>query len=304
MVMGLWSLGMVAGLPAWAEPPWPPPSCGRETLPLTSGKPLRFAALGDQGSGDADQWAVANSLKAWCEKKGCDMVLLLGDNFYPGGVVSQQDPKWVEMFSGPYGKIPAPFYALLGNHDYKSDDPRRGAVQLERHAQDPHWNMPGNAYALAAGPALFLAMDTVRLERLGEAEAQAQGRCLAQARKESRAPWTIALGHYPVMNNGRHLVSQTLKDFYQKNLCGPLDLALAGHDHNLQVLDGPPECPGLFVVSGGGGKAIYPLNGSAPHVFQRESYGFVYGVVTPTTLTLTLVNRNGRVLFEKTVQKK
>src|SRR5689334_9993322 len=47
---------------------------------------VRFIAIGDSGTGEAEQYEVAASIATHCADFGCDFVLYLGDNFYPGGV--------------------------------------------------------------------------------------------------------------------------------------------------------------------------------------------------------------------------
>ena len=50
---------------------------------------LKLIALGDTGTGNNDQLEVSQGMAKVCEESGCDLVLLLGDNFYPSGVVSE-----------------------------------------------------------------------------------------------------------------------------------------------------------------------------------------------------------------------
>ena len=56
-----------------------------------------------------------------CEASGCDLVLLLGDNFYPSGVLSVDDLQFKTKFEEVYGNIKIPFFVVLGNHDVKQD---------------------------------------------------------------------------------------------------------------------------------------------------------------------------------------
>src|SRR5262249_28605473 len=49
---------------------------------------LSFFALGDVGTGNDDQRAVAATLRRLCTERRCDFVLMLGDNFYNHGVGS------------------------------------------------------------------------------------------------------------------------------------------------------------------------------------------------------------------------
>src|SRR3989442_1644175 len=81
--------------------------------PATTHGVTRFVALGDTGTGDCNQYKVARALKRWCDAKGCDFVLLLGDNFYERGLpdLCRWDPQasrvfpdeFRSAFTDPYG---------------------------------------------------------------------------------------------------------------------------------------------------------------------------------------------------------
>ena len=84
---------------------------------------VRFIAMGDGGEGNADQYAVAATVKSVCDAKddehgpGCDFVLYLGDNFYDD-VEGVDDEQFQTKFELPYADLDLPFWVVLGNHDY------------------------------------------------------------------------------------------------------------------------------------------------------------------------------------------
>ena len=82
---------------------------------------LQLVAVGDTGTGNEEQFEVAHGMARICKESGCDMVLLLGDNFYPNGVKSTEDPQFQSKFEEVYKEIKKPFFAVLGNHDVKQD---------------------------------------------------------------------------------------------------------------------------------------------------------------------------------------
>ena len=47
---------------------------------------VKFGVIGDTGTANLDQQEVADSLAKIFRKDGCDLVLMLGDNFYPDGL--------------------------------------------------------------------------------------------------------------------------------------------------------------------------------------------------------------------------
>jgi Calcineurin-like phosphoesterase len=75
-----------------------------------------FAVVGDFGSGDANETAVASLIDSWHP----DFVLTVGDNAYPEGSPDLLDR---DIF-GPYAAVmrESAWFPALGNHDVKADD--------------------------------------------------------------------------------------------------------------------------------------------------------------------------------------
>src|SRR5262249_47401068 len=80
-------------------------------------------AVGDTGYGGEILRANARAMERSAEARPVDLVLLLGDNFYPDGVRSLEDPRWKERFEDAFAgaKLQVPFYAVLGNHDHRGE---------------------------------------------------------------------------------------------------------------------------------------------------------------------------------------
>ena len=77
---------------------------------------LRFAIIGDSGTGDSNQLRVAQRLWAVHSKFPYEFVLMMGDNIYGGESTRDFEKK----FTTPYKPIldaGIKFYAALGNHD-------------------------------------------------------------------------------------------------------------------------------------------------------------------------------------------
>src|SRR5262245_60934088 len=93
---------------------------------------VRFIAVGDAGTGDDHQSALARVMAKYQQTTSYDTALLLGDNIYPDGNVANVSAK----FERPYADLlhqGVKFHAVLGNHDARSG----------RDAQPkyPHFNM-------------------------------------------------------------------------------------------------------------------------------------------------------------------
>ena len=63
---------------------------------------LLLITVGDTGRGNEDQFEVANGMAKVCQESGCDLVLLLGDNFYLDGVNLTEDPQLKTKFEKVY----------------------------------------------------------------------------------------------------------------------------------------------------------------------------------------------------------
>lgn len=267
----------------------------------------RFFGLGDSGTGSPHQHRVGSAIRDKCAAAGCDFGILLGDNFYPDGVESAEDPQSSTKFEQPYADLLAagiPFRAVLGNHDYADGrDFSRGAHQIAYGQGHPLWLMPATHYVFEDARALFVALDTTALDA-GRPRAEAeQARMVEQAAAANSRPWLIAVGHHPFASNGTNGNARgRLERFLSSQICPRADLYLSGHDHNLQVLS-VPSCRALLAISGGGGYATYALPGGQAALFQSQALGFAYVSVEATRLTVELVGADGQTLFTHTLTR-
>jgi predicted phosphodiesterase len=285
---------------------------------------VRFVAVGDTGKGDAQQAQVGRAIGALCASQGCDFVVLLGDNFYPTGVSSTSDPQWQTAFVEPYQSVDAPFYAVLGNHDYGGNgagwELDRAEAEVAYSKVNPKWRMPASHYRWAIRGVDFFAADTNRsMFNLDE-----------QVRRDfeawlptSTASWKIVFGHHPLKSNGAHgnagsydglpflpiANGEGVRSFLEESVCGRADVYLCGHDHSQQWLE--PTCTRdgsavrtELVVSGGGANTtalVAPARN--PYHWQARSRGFFYAVVAGDTFTGTFYDEHGAAQFTRTIIK-
>ncbi len=207
------------------------------SVPEPRPAPLRFIAVGDTGSGNADQFAVAQAMELVCRVRGCDFVVMLGDNFYEDGVKDEYDPQFESKFERPYQNLSVPFYVTLGNHDNSGDPVTQGVCELEptgetclgpghwhsagdaevryHYREDrttDRWFMPARHYAVDVPNATLLSLDTNTMMYAGvqlgadsqEAAVREQGAWFDAAIANSTMPWKIAFGHHPYISNGAH----------------------------------------------------------------------------------------------------
>lgn len=86
--------------------------------------------------------------------------MVLGDNFYPSGVTSVDDPKWQTNWKDLFLDCPelrVPWQAVLGNHDYVGSDWAQIDFTTSDLNTDGLWQMPDRVcYFLSAVWALNL----------------------------------------------------------------------------------------------------------------------------------------------------
>jgi predicted MPP superfamily phosphohydrolase len=106
---------------------------------------LNFLVLGDWGrNGEYFQKDVALQMSKAAATIDSQFVITVGDNFYPTGVQSTQDPQWKASFEDVYSSyhLQAPWYVVLGNHDYYGNI----QAQIDYSKISRRWNLPSNYY--------------------------------------------------------------------------------------------------------------------------------------------------------------
>jgi hypothetical protein len=187
---------------------------GIDVHPPVADGSVRFAVIGDSGTGGRAQYAVATRLAEARSIFPYEFVLMLGDNLY--GSERPQDFAW--KFEQPYAPLLAAdvkFYASLGNHD----DPNQRFFKP--------FNMNGERYyTFKQGPVRFFALDSNYMDRN-------QLEWLERELERSSDEWKIAFFHHPLYSTGaRHGsevdLRQQLEPLFVQH---SLDVVFAGHEH-------------------------------------------------------------------------
>lgn len=285
---------------------------------------IRLLAVGDTGSGDANQMEVARAMEDRCVAGASGGVagdspqhlpvsglLLLGDLFYMTGVESTADPQWEEKIWKPYGGpclSNVPIYPVLGNHDY------RGSVEawLEMAARVPRWRMPDRFYEIRWGNLLELVgLDTERLDWCLDSDRCALGflrsfPALETARGPDAGgrPWRLAMGHHPVLSESTkgwsHAGLSRDGILLGGGLCGRMDAYLAGHSHHLEHRSFA-QCPlEQFIVGGGGGELVdipEDHHDRKSVKYARSRFGFLEIVVSHGKIRWAFVSAQGEEIY-------
>jgi hypothetical protein len=185
-----------------------------ETQPPRAQDSLRFAVIGDSGTGGRAQYEVGARLGGSLAVFPYEFVLMLGDNIY--GPERPQD--FVRKFEQPYQAILArkiPFYASLGNHD----DPNQRFYEP--------FNMNGRRfYSFEKKGVKFFALDSNYMDR-------DQQDWLARELSEARERWKIAFFHHPLYSSGaRHGSEVDLRAIVEPLFVEHrVSVVFAGHEH-------------------------------------------------------------------------
>ncbi len=287
-----------------------------------AGVPVRFIAIGDTGKGNLGQTQVGAAMGRVCAAQGCDFVVLLGDNFYPSGVDSTTDPQWQTAFVQPYASVNAPFYAVLGNHDYGGEglgtDFAKVANEVNYSQVNPKWRMPDKHFHWQVGNVEFFAADTNRSMFSLDGPVKTDFDTWFAA---STAQWKIVFGHHPLESNGEHgnagnydnvpfvpiVNGAGVKRFLEGSVCGRADFYICGHDHSNQWLQATCTRSGSTLETGlivsGAGASPTTLPGSQPTYYQTDQLGFTSVVILGNTFTATFYDSNGVQQYTRTVTK-
>ncbi len=262
-----------------------------------AGRGLRILVFGDNGTGDGNQAKVAAAMQKFCEQNECDFGLMLGDNFYPAGVRSTDDPQFASKFEKPYRELGIPLFAILGEHDWgRQGKMYNWQAQIDYTKHSSLWHMPSDVYSVTVGDLQILALNTNALPGSKE-----QIAWLGNELTNSKARWKLVMGHKPIYSYGYHGDTDFMIADVLPLLCGNADLYLSGHEHNEQFLKA--ECGLPLLISGSGGK-LRPDNIKGPHsLFASDQLGFSYLQVRSEALTVQIVSAEGVVLFEYVVRK-
>lgn len=272
------------------------PLPGPPAVPLSGDLPVRILAFGDFGEqasrGAGEQRQLARAMSAYHADHAFDFGLTLGDNFYPEGLASADDPRWESQWERLYSPLGVRFYAILGNHDHRA----AGSPEAEqkRSGKSATWCLPRPWYTYTAGPVQLFAIETTVYDEPAVVEGidgAAQLDWLDKALAASNARWKIVYGHHPIYSNGEHgkegngalpRIKGPLLPLLRKH---KVDVYLAGHDHDLQAL--APEDGVHFFVSGAGGRYLRGFDLDQCRVWGAErSYGFTVLEADPLGVSL------------------
>jgi hypothetical protein len=198
---------------------------------------LRFAVIGDAGTGGRQQYDVAAMMAAYHRRFPFDFVLMLGDNLY--GAESPDDYR--RKFEVPYAPLldaGVDFYASLGNHDDRS----QRLYELFNMNDQLFYSFAPDGHDVRFFALYSDYLDPVQLRWL---EAELAG---------SDESWKICFFHHPLYSSGgRHGPDLELRRALEPLFIEyGVDVVFAGHEHFYERIR--PQNGITHFISGAGGK--------------------------------------------------
>ena len=263
------------------------PSAAAQDLTLPN-RPdsVKFAAIGDNGTGDRAEYELASQMNVWRGTFRFEFVLMLGDNMYG----SQGPADFVQKFERPYKPLldaGVKFYACLGNHDNTSNDRYQA------------FNMGGKRYyTYTRGNVRFFVLDSNALDPAQIAWADA-------ALKEAKEPWKISYFHHPLYSDGgRHGSSVDLRIALEPIFVKyGVNVVYSGHDHIYERLQ--PQKGISYFVSGAGGQLrrgdLRRSANTAAGFDQDQS--FMLNEIAGDDLQFQVISRTGQTVDRGTIHR-
>jgi tartrate-resistant acid phosphatase type 5 len=283
---------------------------------------LNFLAIGDWGRcGEYFQKEVANQLADVSISTDASFIISTGDNFYPKGVASIDDPLWNKSFEEVYHQfsLQKDWYAVLGNHDYKINP----QAEVDYTKKSSRWRMPSRYYSMklpidgdTTKKILFVFMDTNPFidkyysdseygKQVKTQDSSAQQKWLIKtlSDQDPTVCWKFVIGHHPLYTSGKRIKSPETLQFRNRMKAlfetYKVDAYICGHEHQLEYIK--PEGRTHHFISGAGSEAR-DVKGSLPEsVFKASDHGFMSFSITAKRIKVAIINWEGKILYEQMV---
>jgi len=262
-------LGAILVVPAAAQ---------QVTLPQAKGS-VRFAVIGDSGTGERLQYETAERLRLAHGQFPFEFVLMVGDNIY-GSKTPRDFERKFELPYKPLLDDKVPFYASLGNHDVP-----------EERSYKP-FNMDGRRYySFKKNNVRFFALDSNYMD-------PDQLTWLTNQLQNSTDEWKIAFFHHPLYSSAAAHGSSVelrgiLEPLFQRY---GVQVVFSGHDHVYERMT-PQKGIAYFTEGSSGQLRRGDIRGAA---FSAKSFdtdcAFMLVEITPNELYFQTISRTGETV--------
>jgi 3',5'-cyclic AMP phosphodiesterase CpdA len=265
---------------AWAAP------AQEVQLPDSAGS-VKFAVIGDNGTGGAPQYEVGRQMSVVRARFPFDFVIMLGDNMYG----RQQPQDFVDKFERPYAALlqsGVPFYATLGNHDSQTNRFYKG------------FNMGGERYyTFVRKNVRFFVFDS----NLMDAKQLAW---IDETLEQSGDDWKICYFHHPLYSDaGRHGSDVELRVILEPLLVRHrVDVVFSGHEHVYERTR--PQQGITYFIDGSSGqlrKGDVIASPTTAAAFDQDQT-FMLVEVGANDMFFQAISRTGRVVDSGVIHKR
>ena len=277
-----------------------------------------FYVIGDWGRhGEYNQQEVANAMKQCALEAEPEFIISTGDNFYPYGVASINDPHWQKSFEDVYHwhDLHVMWYSILGNHDYYGST----KAQMDYSKISRRWSMPSAYFTFtkktdANQSIRFIFTDTnpfvekyrKKMDQYPDMAAQDTGRqmqwldSVMNASDQAKEDWKIVIGHHPPYSgSGKHGDTKEMHGrFTTRFEKSKIDFYFSGHEHDLQHLR-PAGSTVDYVISGAGSE-VRPTEKKDFTQFAAAVPGFAIVSITPNEATFYFINTHTEIIYSYT----
>jgi predicted phosphodiesterase len=258
----------------------------QSVLPNKAGS-LKFAAIGDNGTGDSAEYEVGRQMAVAHTRFPYDLVIMLGDNMYGG----QSPSDFVKKFEQPYAALISAgvkFQACLGNHD------RPENVSYK------YYGMNGQRYyTFARNNVRFFVLDSTQMD-------QKQVEWLDGALGDAREDWKICYFHHPLYSNAaRHGSSFDLRVVLEPIfLRRGVNVVFSGHDHVYERVR--PQKGIYYFVSGSAGQLrkgnMRPSPDETAAYFDQDQ-SFMLMEIAGDDMYFETISRTGKTVDSGTIKR-
>jgi predicted MPP superfamily phosphohydrolase len=251
---------------------------------------LHFAVIGDNGTGDKEEYQIGQEMAAWYERFKFPLVVMMGDNIYG----SERPQDFVKKFETPYKPLldaGVKFYASLGNHDSRE----------QRFYKN--YNMDGKLYYDFKAPkedVRFFALESTYMD-------PEQVKWIHDELEKSTEKWKIVFFHHPLYSSGKRHGSQVkLREVLEPMFVQyKVSLVLNGHDHFYERIK--PQKGIQYFVEGSSGQLrdgdIRKDTGLTAFGEDRQQT-FILMEIDGDTLTFNTIGLNGKIIDSGTIPRR
>lgn len=225
-----------------------------------------YILMGNIGTGNESQKAVAHGIEHYCRTKDCAAAFIAGNIIYENGVKNYNDKQFKTKFEDIYKNLSFPFYVAFGNRDYKGCS----KCYIDYEKKSKKWEMPSAYYKKSFKNIDFFVIDTEKFDTK-------QQQWLEKEINGSIAKSKVVVGHRPIVT---YDVEYTTEKWDGKNqlkniICNKAHFYVSGQSNVLEDVGKLEGCSVQQLISGAGGSYSEQVTENNNNLFSYSKNGFL-----------------------------